>query len=199
MRFDGLKYPVHELSEDDRAVTTWPELLTYKAIKNRIDDWSSKRLDQVVRYVILLYDPDSDLIKEFPNLQERKEEAARLVSLDLQDEFTKAVMNCSDVKVTDIILTFIGEIYHNRRLREWHVLCQELDYLTKRRFKFGEDKENFETISERKKLREECERIHQAMDLLEEEMFSGDKDLLHQVEINRWASPEAFAKIYTEE
>lgn len=70
-RFSSLKYKVHQATEPlDKSFPDLFRLPEFKKIKLR------KEWERIVKYIVFLYDPGSDLQTEFQELKDRKEAAA---------------------------------------------------------------------------------------------------------------------------
>lgn len=188
-RFSKLKYQISGLKEP--VVERYPELLRYEPIAKA---HKLKSFDSILRYIIFLYDPLTDLNNECPDLKDRKAEARALAELP-ESDFKK--FNELESGYVALIQCFLCEIYHNRKHREWHTTLQELDDFTRMRWTkvINSKGEVSEDIDPKKRLQlsELCDSLNHKADLLEEEIFTDHEDVKEAVIADRWSSPEKFA------
>lgn len=182
-RFSRLKYKIHGLKET--VVSKYPDLLRHEPIEAAKE---IKGFDAMLRYVIYLYDPETDLNQEFPDLKDRKTEACALAKLAGED--FQAFNNLEPGYVA-IIQCFLCNIYHNRKNREWHTALQELEDFTRMRWN-KVDVANF-SPKQRSDINKLCDELNLKVDNLEAEMFGDHEDVKEVVIADRWSSPEKFA------
>lgn len=177
----------------------FPELKKYRAIQKRRE---FAHLDMVLRYIIYLYDPDSDLRREIPDFSTRKVNAALLAGFQTETPEYKRMLAMQEPIIVDLVQCFLSEVYHNRDYTEWCTLQQELDEYTKLRLKAlddktddGMDEVNLMKASDLKgKLRKQCEEIHESLDALEDKIWGDDDGTKELAVISRFSSPEAWSK-----
>lgn len=181
-RFSKLKYQIANLKEP--VVTKYPELLRYEPISQakELPDF-----DKILRYVIFLYDPNTDLNQEYPDLESRRLEACALA--ELPKKVFQEFIDLTPAYVS-IIQCFLCEIYHNRRHREWHTLLQEIDDFT--RLRWQKVNENTDP-KKRKDWSTLCDDLHKRADLCEVEIFADHEDVKEVIVADRWSSPERYA------
>ena len=182
-RFSKLKFKIADLKEP--VLKKYPQLLRHKAIE---ESKNLKGIDEILRYIIYLYDPETDLNQECPDLKDRKAEACALSGL--KPETFKEFQERNPVMM-GLVMCFITEIYHNRKHREWVTSQEELDYFTAKRLD-AVDMANF-TPKQRTDLNNFCDQLHEKLDRLEEEMFGEHDDVKESLIADRWSSPEKFA------
>lgn len=183
-RFSKLKYKIHGLKE--AVVEKYPDLLRQEPVAAAVKELGN--IDSILRYVIYLYDPETDLNQEFPDLKDRKAEACALAKLPADD--FKAFQELEPGYVA-IIQCFLCNIYHNRKHREWHTALQELEDFTRMRW----NRVDLNTFSakQRSDLNKLCDEINSKVDNLEAEMFGDHEDVKEVIIADRWSSPEKFA------
>lgn len=200
-KFKGLKFKIHELPKDADLLEKFPDLAKYKAIgRSKYPD-----LNRILRYIIYLYDPGSDLIKDIPDLQSRKNAAAKLAGYDSETPELETIMQFKEPKIVDIIQCYLTEIHYNREYREWCTLQQELDTYNRLRLKAPDEKTEdseqavdlFKSIDLQGKIRKQCEDIHTKLDVIEKKLFGDDTELLTVAYKSRFKSPEAWSEILT--
>ncbi len=80
--FSKLKFPIYEVPAGTDLVHKFKELQDYKEFSM----YPHADRNNVIRYVIYLYDRNSDLVKEYSVLQRRKEAAAELAGFKRNDK-----------------------------------------------------------------------------------------------------------------
>jgi hypothetical protein len=201
-KFRNLKFKIHTLKKDDLVLDKFPELKKYKALNRS----RYPNLDKVLRYIIYLYDPNSDLVTDVPDLPSRKRHAATLAGFEQEDKELTTIFQFREPKVVDLIHCFLTEIYHNRDYREWCTLQQELDEATRLRLKGldddtednEEDVDLFKASDLKGKLRKQCDDIHEKLDRLEKKLFGGDIDLQETAYKSRFINPESWTSTVAE-
>lgn len=188
-RFSRLKFKIHNLK--GLVVTTYPVLLSYKAIADAQKSLKDTDLDKVLRYIFYLYDRESEIIQEIQDLKERKTEAMDLAGIVKSDKKIIAGLENNEQPYIGLIHCFFLEIVHSRKYREWHTAGEELDDLTRQRWNKDEMKKL--SSKQRSDLINLCDEIHKKMDALEEEIFGDNTDVKESVVVDRWSSPERFA------
>jgi hypothetical protein len=107
-RFGSLRYPVHAVTGSLQEA--FPDLFRYDEFKKLLMD---KHGDKLVRYIVLLYDYNSDLIFEYQtNLKERKDAAAIEVGFTRSPDNTwpkylQKIMDMGDKLVVECILRYL--------------------------------------------------------------------------------------------
>lgn len=188
-RFSRLKFKIHGYK--GWIWGAYPPLLGYPAIKAARKVLTDKQLDISLRYIIYLYDKNSELLQEISDLNERKDEARILAGITKADvDIIKGFDERGGIYM-NLILCFLLEIYHGRKVSEWHTTLQEIDDITKVRWK-KLDEASF-VAKQRADLNNLVDQLHEKADRLEEEIFSDNEDIKKMVIVDRWSSPERYA------
>jgi BMFP domain-containing protein YqiC len=217
IRFQKLKFKIYDFPPEDDVLEKFPELAKYEVIKKL----RAPKKNLLIRYIIFLYDPGSDLIREVSDLSSRKKHAADLAGYQDSDNL-RALFDCTDEALLTLLDCFFKEIYHNRKYREWQTLTQELDEYTRLRWEqidgktgkkrktvttddegkkkvdyddIPEDIDKYKAATEKTKLREQCDKIHASLDALEREIFGDHEDVKTVALKTRYMTPENFAGI----
>lgn len=198
-RYSSIKYKVH-LAEGplDKA---FPELFRHKEftkLKTRRD------CDQLVRFIMFLYDKNTQLIHEYQtDLKARKEEAAKDAGYRRQTGGTwgkeiQDVMDIQDHDATAAIMKFLKIQRHNV-WTEIVVTEQELfDYQVMRFTPVGkkgkkstadDEKKIIESTVKKEALRKACNERIAALEVLYEQFFGDNKDLI-AAEFDEMITPE---------
>ena len=157
--------------------------------------------EKILRYILLLYDPKSPLIKDSRNIKTRKQEAARLVGFDLQKDtdFLDSLFAFKNKEAVAKTVLFLKEYIHNRT---WSMIVsheQTFYEYNERLMKPVEDddktkeKDVMATIVLKSKLVQDLKDIHSILKEYYKEIFEDD-DLREKV-INNRISPETMARV----
>lgn len=198
--FKDLKFKIHELPKDTDLREKFQDLKKYKVIARS----KYPNFDLLMRYLIYLYDPNSDLIKTIPDLSSRKQQAALYAGYTHDTPELQYIMDFKDQKIVDIIHCLFTQVYHSRDLTEWHTLQQELEEYTKLRLKSldddgaeetGEKLDIMKAMELKGKLRVQTKQIHEQLDYLEQKIFGDNNDVKNIAIISRFTSPEAWIRV----
>lgn len=196
MKFKNLRFKINTLKEGELVLDRFPELKKFKPISTcKYHD-----LDKILRYIIYMYDPGSDLHTDIPDLPSRKRAAATLAGFANETPELTRIMQFKEPRIVDLIHCFLTEVYHNRDYREWITLHQELDEYTRLRLKgldeetenSGEDVDLFKASDLKGKLRKQCDDIHEKLDRIEKKLFGDDDELLDIAYKSRFINPESW-------
>lgn len=196
-RFSKLKYDV---TKNVYITDEYPDLKKFKELTSLPKTFSNK----ILKYLFLMYDPGSDLIFEFKDLDERKNEAAILAGFEKEGrkwgEKYREVMALTNPKVLKAVHAIVTKIFFDREYREWQILNHELDEATKRRLTpvVDQGSKGLSDLEKKTKLREECRKMMDKIDILEGQIF-GENDDLKEIAIKgRFYSPDTFAPLIVE-
>lgn len=198
--FNDLKFKIHGLSKDVDLREKFPELKKYKAIAKA----KYPNIDTLLRYMIYLYDPNTDLNKTIPDLASRKQQAALYAGYTHDTPELKHIMELKIQVVVDILHCLLTEVYHNRDHTEWCTLGQELEEYTRLRLRSLSDEKTEGTQDEaalmkamelKGKLRIQTKQIHEQMDALEQKIFGDHIDVKNIAMASRFTSPESWIRV----
>lgn len=204
MRFQKLKFNVFNLPPEKDVLEAFPELSRFKILANS----KAPQKNLLLRYMIFMYDPESDLRKEILELDKRKIRAAELAGFEKTTDYLTEIFELRDKTTLEFLFVFLTQVYQNRKYREWVTLSQELDEYTRLRMdqittatsKKGkedevEDIDVFKAADLKSKLRVQCQEIHKQLDSLEKEVFGDNEDVKDVAIRSRFLSPENFAGV----
>lgn len=207
--YENLRFRIHNLPMEVPLLKEFAELKKHEELKSVIIN-----NDKILRYCIYMFDPKSELIKEIPQLKERKAKALTLAGYKKAKDGTweqeaELILNgmSMDVEeqkqVTDEVqrITFcmLTKVYNDRKFREWQTLHEELDEnIQIRMSKIIDkgDKATVEAIQKKGALREQAKSIHIEIDALEKEIFGEQEELKEHALSVRFISPEVFVSAY---
>jgi len=91
----------------------YPNLSIFKSISPKIDN-------RVMKYIIVLYDYNSPIVKKFRDLKIRKQQAAEFAGFDLMKENMDAIFNLTEDWILEAVDLFLKKFIHNRT---WYMIC----------------------------------------------------------------------------
>jgi hypothetical protein len=199
-KFGKLKFPLYDLENEPDLLSHLPELNKHAEFRKI----PKSRSDAVIKYLILLYDPQSHLLKEYHDLKERKEAALVLANIPKWGkgyaDYVDDMVNLTDPIVLNAVMCLLVKVYHNRKYTEWQTLQQELEEYTRRRLNLitaKDDKDEMAALEKKAKLRVECQNINDQLDGMEKDIFGNDDELKEIVKQLRFDTPENFVKSFS--
>lgn len=160
--------------------------------------WSSNRQDKdkVIRYIVLLYDKGSPLVRRFSNLDTRKREAATLAGFNPEDPALKSYKEFQDQEFTDMVVEFL--IYQNNYTWTMLVSNEQTFYefqktLLQESSMIRNDKDKISAIASKSKLMEESDKIVERINSYYSQVFVEDKVIESAKRVA--SSPEEIAKL----
>lgn len=199
-RFASLKFNVVKFKgQIDRSFPDLFRLKEFKKLRNRKDiDW-----EKLVRYIILMYDPKSDLLHEFQELQERKEAAATEAGFERGPggRWQKELIQVMQIRHDDThaaIMAFL-RLFKNNDYTNIVVTEQELDEFQGLRFKAIND-ETSDLYGDAKKkdgLMDSVDKRTEALKLYYAAFYGDNKDLIAP-EFDEPITPETAERMLAE-
>lgn len=193
-----LLYDISELSDKDKVITKFPELLRYKEFA------AISKTDTIIRYIIFLYDHASDLVKAYPILKERKKAAIERSGMDLgklspiMKDLVNGHFDTERTKPTfDAIICFL-KMQNSDIWFEICVLEQELEEYRELRLKTVKDDKDKDTIvaaEKKSKLRQECNAILKDLEGYRTEFYGINEDVQSEVQKIKITSPEQYGNL----
>jgi AraC-like DNA-binding protein len=221
LKFQGLKFKIHGKTDEQVQEILKPLEVRYAPVRKLQQGKASTYLP-IMKYLIYMYDPNTDLNREFVRLEDRKQEAAKLSGLfGIKDlSYIDRIFACTHPESLEVIQILLTEVYHDIAFREWHTLQNELDEYTsarwqrnetstkkKRRGKknaegenevievtTGHDKASMEVLNMKSKLRDECQKIITQIKQYEKEIFGENLDVKEVAYKSRFTNPESFSR-----
>jgi hypothetical protein len=195
--FENLKYRIHNIPKSADLMEEFPDLKRHETLTFFMQNDVRITLDvaarnEMLRYLIYLYDQKSDLIRQEPELTERKRKASELSG------FT----NFEQSWVLEKAFYFLTRVYNDRKFREWCTLQQELEEKQKARWTpineedTKDQKQLMEAHEKKGKLRDQAMAIHKVLDVLEPEIFGDNEDLKQHANELLLTTPEKIAGAY---
>lgn len=171
-------------------LSVYPDL--YEIIE---EDWPRDNLDQLLRWVILVYDPKSPLIKLESDLNHRKDVAFDLARID-DDELRFAIAAHTHDFIAVLIARYLVRF---TKSKEWAAICAcEYCYWESIRklmepISARDTKGELEAVQKKAAIKEEMDRDITRLDKYYEKFFGGDTELEQKIRRN-YTSPEKMLK-----
>lgn len=188
-KFQNLRYKIFGETDKQIAAILKP-LEKYTAIKKLS---TNPQFIPIVKYLIYLYDPKTDLNLEYVRLEERIDKAAELSGLDKHQSVLTEITTYKNSEVLDVIQVLLTQVFHDVEYREWQTLHKELDEYTKARWE-PSDITKKTGIEAKAILRKECQNIIDQIKQLEQSVFGDHVGLKEIAYKSRFINPESFAK-----
>lgn len=199
--FQKLKYRIHEVPHGTDLLHRFQGLASIK----EFSAYGKPDRNKVIRYIIYCYDPGSDFIETFPKLMERKEAAMIEAGFkrDKQDKFEEYVQDIINLQSEEHVNMIFAYLQHVDN-RTWmmrvstgemfdeyqRLIIKPITIDTKNNEK---EKDILAAADMKKKLREECNLMHQDMKRYDQELFGDNDDLKDQFSKKQRISPERIA------
>lgn len=196
MENDAMKYKIIGLAPDVNLFKEYPDLNKIKGLKTKSAD-----NQKVLRYGFLLYDPKSKLLTDISHLTDRKEKALSMAGYKKGDdgwerEADEILKNLNE-DVREVLFVVISQVFHDRKFREYHLKMQELSEFTKLRWEPVKGEDKLKDAVLKKSLREQCNDLHEEIDVYEGILWGDDKDIKKYAEKIMLTNPEQVAAAYT--
>lgn len=213
LKFQQLKHRIHGKTDAEVETILKPLEVKYAPIR-RLKNNCAFYLP-VMKYLLYLYDPGTDLNREFVRLEDRKNKAADYSGLNKINEIKilDKIYDSTHADTLDVIQVLLTEEYHDIDYREWQTLQHELDEYTSARWErveskrrkskkdgeelqtsTGANKSSMETLNLKSKLREECQKIIDRIKQYEEKIFGAHIDIKELAYRSRFTNPESFSR-----
>ena len=199
-RFGKLRFRVDQLKPGDKVELIFPALCDNAEFRS----YTGRRKIELIKYIVFLYDPNSDLVDEFENLQNRKDAAAIEAGYTRNDngewpEFMSQVMSLKHNQARAMILRFL-KIIHNHVWTEICLLEQELDVYNAMRLEplpTDSKKDNAELLAKRDNLMTMCEKRVRALEIHKLKFYADHDDLKEIAEDDQMITPENSMELLT--
>lgn len=140
--------------------------------------------EELIKYVIALYDPNSPLVLQHRDIKMRKQIAARFAGYDIVLESAKLtdMYTLKDDETREVVVRFLKKFAFPR---EWYMICANEQTF----YEYGErlmepitksdrgDKDEMTAIAIKSKLSQDMEVIHERIDKGYKRMFSDDEEI----------------------
>lgn len=156
--------------------------------------------ENVLKYILCLYDPKSPLIKDNKNITQRKQEAARLAGFDLEkdSEFLDGLYTFSNKAAVESTCLFLRK-YVNEMLWSTIVVHEQMYYEYHSRLMASieevdtNQKDVYSTVVLKEKLREGLIAIYRDLQAFYKEMYP--EEALREAVTGRKITPETMSRV----
>lgn len=178
-------------------MTEEPMLTGYPQLTEIIPvEWYAERfLDNIIRYVVMVYDPYSPLIFNERDLNYRKGLAAELSGFDMEEgEIMVKIYNCSYSFVPDLILRYLMRF---AKSKEWAAICAfEYTYWESIKelmvpIEGADSKKKLESVQKKSAIKVEIDMDIQRLERYYRTFLGQDDELMNKVKMKM--TPEAIA------
>lgn len=186
LRFKIFNEPDKEVKAIIKPLEKYPSVAKLKELPHYLP---------IIKYLLFLYDPKTDLNLEYVRLEDRQAKAAELSGLaKIKDkELLDKINTYNHTETWGVIQVLLTEVFHDIEYREWQTLLKELDEYTKERWKPTNITKKSD-VEAKAILRKQCQEIIETVKQLEQAIF-GDHIAVKEVAYkSRFISPESFAK-----
>jgi hypothetical protein len=162
-------------------------------------EWMDENADGILRFVVMVYDPSSPLIKGERDLNFRRMAAFELAGID-NDELMKLICAHAHRYVSELTIKYLIRF---PKSKEWAAVvatefcfwegCQKL----LEPISGDGSKSQLEAVQKKGLIKDELDKDIKRLDSYYKQFFGGDEDLEKKVK-RRGTSPELMAKMKTE-
>lgn len=144
-----------------------------------LPDWNDEYIDQILRYIIMVYDPKSPLVLNERDMNYRKGVAAGLVGLE-GDDICESLFNSTHVYSADLIVRYLIRFV---RSKEWAAICAFESAYTESIKEVIEpisgksSKERLDSVQKKAAVKEEIIKDIERLDKLYKTFFGEDEEL----------------------
>jgi hypothetical protein len=198
-KFSRLRFKIHKASKDKKIEEQFPGLFKWKEM-----DWYKRPAKyKDLCYLVFIYDPNSDLIEEFPEIQDRKDAAAVEAGFERKEDGdwpanVKKLMHLEDEKFIIAVLRYL-KICKNHIWREICANEIELDRMYQLRLqpiKADPGKDESAVHKSRDELEKMCSRRVDSIGNYYKQFFEDNKDLADKaIEEEYLITPETVFKV----
>lgn len=176
-----------------KILDTYPKLI--EIVSN---EWVKEPdIDNILRYVILVYDPKSTLVITEKDLNYRKGIGAELAGLNTEDEeYIQSIYSFSNPAVLDIACRYLVRF---ARSKEWAAICAfeykfwESIRKTMQPIKDGTNKEELDAVQKKAAISDEIDKDIKRLEAYYKTFFGEDADL--ELKAKSRVTPESIAKL----
>jgi hypothetical protein len=189
--FSKLRFPVHKLKAGDDLIKKIPAL---KAL-GKLSAYDGKDSNKVIKYMMYMYDNQSPLLTLFPDIMQRKKEAAELAGIEDEKLLTE-LYSFKDAKFLAMVHEFL--VHQNNRIWSMIVVSEQTFYeyqqkLLKPVTDADGDKNLLQATQIKSKLMEDCDTINQRLEGYYRKFYGEDDELVKKTDGFRRYTPEDIA------
>lgn len=191
--FRRMAFNIHPVEAKKDLLKEIPALKRYESFRSYTPKEGEKR-DQVIRYVLYLYDMKSPFVSHYSDLQERKETVAVVCGYDLgkDEKRLNQMFMLEDKELLDMILEFMRD----QNWMKWSLLvsCEQTFYEYQRVIldqvtNYKTDKDRLGAVQLKSQMMDDCDKIIDRIEKYHQDIF-GSKEIIERA-VGRTSSPES--------
>lgn len=192
---------------DEKLFKRHPSLVALVPLPSDDEDERKNELlqrlppEQVLRYIIALYDPKSPLIKGIQSLNGRKREALQIAGID-DDKYTTEVMIMQECRDEKLVLFIQNYLRYYGKSMEWAMIQSfeqafwEYQARIMQPIERGDkDKDLMSAVQIKTKLTDDIQGLYEKYQAALEKFYGEDKELIEQSSKITRFTPETVAKL----
>tara|TARA_R110002020_G_scaffold29055_4_gene91940 strand:- start:697 stop:1296 length:600 start_codon:yes stop_codon:yes gene_type:complete len=189
--FSQLLFNVYPIGKDVDLIAHFKRMQLLKSFTV----YKGSMRNEVIRYIIYMYDEHSPLRDMFPDLNKRKRESAHLAGLS-GDVRIKKILSMKDDSVLNMIDDFVR--FQNNRIWALIVSNEETFYEYQssliRTVSADKDMDILRALQIKSKLMDDCDTINARLESYYSKLYGDNKELLELLSKRRGVTPEMMAK-----
>lgn len=155
--------------------------------------------NKLIKYVLLMYDANTPLKEQFPDLNIRKEQAALLCGYDLikDESLLSTIFFFENEKVTKMV----DEFLRKQNNRVWSMIVSNeqtfFEYQTKllRPVDGDKDKDILQALQIKSKIMDDLNNINDRLEAYYMKLYGEDQELLKTIKADKRLTPEFIANL----
>ncbi|MAN63468.1 MAG: hypothetical protein CMI60_16155 [Parvibaculum sp.] len=158
-----------------------------------------KSSDSLIKYVLYMYDQNTPLKEQFPELKTRKEAAAVLSGFDLIKDDQK--LNDMFFFLSDQLVNMVDEFLRKQNNRIWSMIVSNeqtfFEYQTKllSPVEGDRDKDILQALQIKSKIMDDLNTINERLDSYYMKLYGEDQELLKVIKADKRLTPEFIANL----
>jgi hypothetical protein len=193
--FKDLKYPV--FSVEANLLDKIPQLKPYAELLATQESIGRPDIDKLIRYVMVLYDKRSPLIKQFSNLQLRKTEAAIVSGYNIEKDagIIEKLFDFTDKQLQVLAIEFLkdqNDMYWSMIVSNEQTFYEYQKALLSEVTLFTTERDKLSALQIKAKLMDDCDTIAERVDTYYHRVF-GEGDVNTKAKQKRSFTPENIA------
>tara|TARA_R100000458_G_C8268123_1_gene242980 strand:+ start:1038 stop:1634 length:597 start_codon:yes stop_codon:yes gene_type:complete len=155
--------------------------------------------DKMIKYVLFMYDFNTPLKEQFPDLKIRKEEAAQMSGYDLEDD--KELLKGMFFFTNEKLLSMVDEYLKKQNNRIWSMIVSNeqtfFEYQTKLLSPVDgdRDKDVLQALQIKSKIMDDLNTINERLDSYYMKLYGEDETLLLKIKSDKRLTPEFIANL----
>ena len=155
--------------------------------------------NKLIKYVLLMYDANSPMKEQFPDLNIRKEQAALLCGYDLVKD--ESLLSTIFFFENDKVTKMVDEFLRKQNNRVWSMIVSNeqtfFEYQTKllRPVDGDKDKDILQALQIKSKIMDDLNNINERLESYYMKLYGDDQDLLKTIKADKRLTPEFIANL----